>query len=34
MGTNPWLWPFPIFGESGRPKGNGVKWERNVAHII
>lgn len=29
MGTNPWLWPFPMFGESGRPKGNGVKWELN-----
>lgn len=29
MGTNPWLWPFPMFGESGRPKGDGVKWERN-----
>jgi palmitoyltransferase len=29
MGINPWMWPFPMFGESGRPKGDGVKWERN-----
>lgn len=29
MGTNKLLWAFPMFGESGRPKGDGVKWERN-----
>ncbi|CAD8068462.1 unnamed protein product [Paramecium sonneborni] len=29
MGNNPWLWIFPMFGESGRPKGDGVRWERN-----
>ncbi|CAD8148688.1 unnamed protein product [Paramecium octaurelia] len=28
MGTNPWLWPFPIYGESGRPKGDGLTWQR------
>ncbi|CAK93211.1 unnamed protein product (macronuclear) [Paramecium tetraurelia] len=27
MGTNPWLWPFPMFGESGRPKGDGLTWQ-------
>ncbi|CAD8058961.1 unnamed protein product [Paramecium primaurelia] len=29
MGTNPWLWPFPIYGQSGRPKGDGINWQRN-----
>jgi len=25
---NKWLWFIPIFGESGRPAGDGVHWER------
>lgn len=28
MGKNYWLWPFPLFGESGRPVGDGVHWEK------
>jgi len=24
FGSNPLLWPFPLFGESGKPLGDGV----------
>lgn len=30
FGTNVLLWPFPLFGESGKPKGDGVEWKKNV----
>ena len=26
FGRNPWLWPFPIVGKSGKPLGDGVSW--------
>mmetsp|Transcript_10340 Transcript_10340/g.10289 ORF Transcript_10340/g.10289 Transcript_10340/m.10289 type:complete len:240 (-) Transcript_10340:4-723(-) len=26
FGKNPWLWPFPIYRQSGRPIGDGVFW--------
>ena len=26
FGTNPWLWPFPIFCGSGKPVGDGIYW--------
>jgi palmitoyltransferase len=26
FGRNPWLWPLPILGESGKPEGNGITW--------
>ena len=26
FGTNPWLWPFPIFMGSGKPLGDGIYW--------
>lgn len=29
FGTNAWLWPFPMFGESGKPRGDGVDWKKN-----
>ena len=29
FGRNHYLWPFPFFGESGKPKGNGVEWSKN-----
>lgn len=27
FGKNPWLWPLPILGESGKPEGNGITWQ-------
>jgi len=29
FGSNVGLWPFPMYGESGRPKGDGVEWKKN-----
>lgn len=29
FGSNALLWPFPVFGESGKPKGDGVEWRKN-----
>jgi len=29
FGNNVWLWPFPVFGESGKPRGDGVEWKKN-----
>jgi predicted outer membrane lipoprotein len=29
FGTNAMLWPFPVFGESGKPRGDGVDWRKN-----
>lgn len=29
FGTNPWLWPFPIFMGSGKPLGDGIYWATN-----
>lgn len=26
MGTNKWLWPFPVFCGSGKPVGDGIYW--------
>ena len=26
FGNNPWLYPFPIFGGSGKPVGDGIYW--------
>jgi hypothetical protein len=26
FGVNPWLYPFPIFCGSGKPKGDGIYW--------
>ena len=26
FGTNPWLWPFPIVANSGKPLGDGIYW--------
>ena len=26
FGTNPWLYPFPIFCGSGKPVGDGIYW--------
>jgi palmitoyltransferase len=28
FGNNPFLWPFPLFGESGKPVGDGVIWAK------
>jgi hypothetical protein len=30
FGTNPWLWPFPIFLGSGKPFGDGIYWQTNT----
>jgi len=30
FGENPWLWPLPFYGSSGRPSGDGVKWISNT----
>ena len=27
FGNNPYLYPFPIFCGSGKPKGDGIYWE-------
>jgi len=27
FGTNPWLYPFPIFCGSGKPIGDGIYWQ-------
>lgn len=27
FGSNPWLYPFPIFCGSGKPIGDGITWE-------
>lgn len=29
MGKNKVLWFFPMYGESGRPDGDGVHWEKS-----
>lgn len=29
FGTNKFLWPFPVFFDSGKPLGDGVYWTRN-----
>lgn len=29
LGTNKFLWPFPIFGGSGKPMGDGIYWPTN-----
>eukprot|EP00347_Sterkiella_histriomuscorum_P009445 403341189 len=29
FGTNPWLWPFPVFASSGKPLGDGIYWANN-----
>ena len=29
FGMNRWLWPFPIFGGSGKPLGDGIYWPTN-----
>lgn len=34
FGKNPWLWPFPILGESGKPEGNGITWPMRQKPII
>jgi palmitoyltransferase ZDHHC2/15/20 len=26
FGTNKYLWPFPIYAESGKPMGDGIYW--------
>jgi hypothetical protein len=26
-----WLYPFPLFGDSGNPIGDGVIWPQSVA---
>lgn len=30
FGTNKFLWPFPIYAESGKPLGDGVYWKQNI----
>ena len=30
FGTNKYLWPFPIFCESGKPFGDGIYWPTNT----
>ncbi|KAL4428875.1 hypothetical protein ABPG74_001362 [Tetrahymena malaccensis] len=30
FGQNPILWLLPVFGESGRPYGDGVAWNKNA----
>mmetsp|Transcript_16539 Transcript_16539/g.16476 ORF Transcript_16539/g.16476 Transcript_16539/m.16476 type:complete len:259 (+) Transcript_16539:242-1018(+) len=30
FGRNPWLWPFPMTGRSGKPVGDGVIWNDEV----
>ena len=32
FGVNPWLWPLPIIGRSGRPLGDGVMWHQESSH--
>lgn len=29
FGTNKLLWPFPMFGSSGKPSGDGIYWPTN-----
>jgi len=31
FGSNPFLWPFPVFLNSGKPLGDGVNWANNLA---
>mmetsp|Transcript_27226 Transcript_27226/g.48926 ORF Transcript_27226/g.48926 Transcript_27226/m.48926 type:complete len:359 (-) Transcript_27226:107-1183(-) len=26
FGRNPWIWPFPFYGRTGKPVGDGVHW--------
>ena len=28
FGVNPWLWPLPTFGGSGKPLGDGIYWPK------
>lgn len=30
FGTNKFLWPFPIYAESGKPLGDGVYWAKQT----
>lgn len=30
FGKSPLYWPFPFFGEEGKPKGDGVEWVKNT----
>lgn len=30
FGFNKWLWPFPIFGKTGKPNGDGIIWPKQV----
>jgi hypothetical protein len=30
LGTNKWLWPFPVFCGSGKPLGDGIYWATNI----
>jgi palmitoyltransferase len=30
FGTNPFLWPFPLFAGSGKPLGDGIYWPTNT----
>jgi palmitoyltransferase len=30
FGTNIYLWPFPVFLDSGKPWGDGVNWAKNL----
>eukprot|EP00349_Pseudokeronopsis_sp_Brazil_P005919 CAMPEP_0202964032 /NCGR_PEP_ID=MMETSP1396-20130829/8098_1 /ASSEMBLY_ACC=CAM_ASM_000872 /TAXON_ID= /ORGANISM="Pseudokeronopsis sp., Strain Brazil" /LENGTH=176 /DNA_ID=CAMNT_0049685797 /DNA_START=242 /DNA_END=772 /DNA_ORIENTATION=- len=29
FGSNPWLWPFPVYLGSGKPVGDGIYWSLN-----
>ena len=33
FGKNPLLWPFPFFGDSGKPVGDGVIWPRPAVPV-
>ena len=26
FGTNPWIWPFPMYLSGGKPVGDGIYW--------
>lgn len=31
FGTNKFMWPFPMFLDSGKPLGDGIYWQRGLA---
>eukprot|EP00357_Protocruzia_adherens_P028657 CAMPEP_0114993190 /NCGR_PEP_ID=MMETSP0216-20121206/12384_1 /TAXON_ID=223996 /ORGANISM="Protocruzia adherens, Strain Boccale" /LENGTH=362 /DNA_ID=CAMNT_0002356789 /DNA_START=247 /DNA_END=1335 /DNA_ORIENTATION=- len=34
FGKNVWLWPFPMFGQSGKPSGDGIVWPKLQVEML